>query len=387
MLVDLHAHYPMHVIPREQGDTRAAVRAPRHGGRWKAILVDLLSRLFNYQGPGDKPSVTVELMHAGDVGAILSVLYSPFDEMDLDLPYGAPPRAQYFQSVLDQIDAVEAHVAGEPLGATVAHDPAALEQAILAGRSAIVHCIEGGFALGATTAEVDTNVTTLAHRGVAYVTLAHLFWRGVATNAPALPFMPDGLYRRVFSEPAEGLTDLGRAAATAMAREGILVDITHMSDRAVDETFTVLPADVPVIASHMACRFDGSSEYNLRDATIREIAQRRGVMGVIACEHWAGSGPPKRKLKGFDDSFELICAHIDRIAQVTGSHDFAAIGSDLDGWIKPALPGLEHLGHMKALQEALAARYGADVSAKISGGNALELLKRAWRGAPTATAR
>src|SRR5262249_21140074 len=154
----------------------------------------------------------------------------------------------------------------------------------------------------------------------------------------ALPFMPDGLYRRVFSEPAQGLTDLGKAAAAAMAREGILVDITHMSDRAVDETLRVLPAEVPVLASHMACRFDGSAEYNLRDTTIREIARRRGVMGVIACEHWASSGPPKRKLKGFDDSFELICAHIDRIAQVTGSQDFAAIGSDLDGWIKPALP-------------------------------------------------
>ena len=57
---------------------------------------------------------------------------------------------------------------------------------------------------------------------------------------------------------------------------------------------------------------------------------------------------------------ELVYAHIDRIAQVTGSHDHAAIGSDLDGWIKPALPGLEHLGRMRHVQDALAAKYGAD---------------------------
>ena len=50
---------------------------------------------------------------------------------------------------------------------------------------------------------------------------------------------------------------------------------------------------------------------------------------------------------------ELVYAHIDRIAQVTGSHDHAAIGSDLDGWIKPALPGLEHLGRMRYVQDAL----------------------------------
>jgi microsomal dipeptidase-like Zn-dependent dipeptidase len=381
VLVDLHAHYPMHVIPAERADTRAAVRARRPGGRWKAILVDLLSRLFNYQGPGDTPSVTVERMREGDVAAILSVLYAPFDEMDLDLPYGAPPRSSYIDSVLDQIDAVEKHVEKEPLGATVARDPAALDAAIQAGQSAIVHCIEGGFALGSTPAEVDANVTTLAQRGVAYVTLAHLFWREVATNAPALPFMPDSLYRKVFGEPAVGLTGLGRAAVAAMTREGVLVDITHMSDRAVDETFSALAPDVPVIASHIGCRFESKAEYNLRDTTIREIARRRGVMGVIACEHWASEGPPKRKLKTFDDSFELVCAHIDRIERVTGSHDFAAIGSDLDGWIKPALPGLEHLGRMRELQDRLAERYGTEVAAKIAGGNALDLLRRAWRGA------
>ncbi len=381
MLVDLHAHYPMHVVPQERADTRAAVRARRPDGRWKAILVDLLSRLFNYEGPGDTPSVTVERMREGDVGAILSVLYSPFDEMDLELPYGAPPRTRYIDSVLDQIDSVEKHVASEPLGATVARDPAALDAAIEAGQSAIVHCIEGGFALGATPAEIDANVTTLAQRGVAYVTLAHLFWREIATNAPALPFMPDKLYRLVFGEPKQGLTELGRAAAAAMAREGVLVDITHMSDRAVDETFATLDSNVPVIASHMACRFDSSAEYNLRDETIREIARRRGIMGVIACEHWASEGPPKRKVKTFEDSFELVCAHIDRIERLTGSHDFAGIGSDLDGWIKPALPGLEHLGRMRQLQDALATRYGPEVAAKIAGGNALELLRRGWRGA------
>jgi hypothetical protein len=47
VLVDLHAHYPMHVIGRERADTRAAVRSAHPDGRWKAIVVDLLSRLFN----------------------------------------------------------------------------------------------------------------------------------------------------------------------------------------------------------------------------------------------------------------------------------------------------------------------------------------------------
>ena len=85
------------------------------------------------------------------------------------------------------------------------------------------------------------------------------------------------------------------------------------------------------------------------------------------------------KVKSFEDSMELVFTHIDRIAQVTGSHDHAAIGSDLDGWIKPALPGLEHLGRMRYVQDALAAKYGAEVAEKIASANVLALLRRAWR--------
>jgi microsomal dipeptidase-like Zn-dependent dipeptidase len=379
VLVDLHAHYPMHLIPPEQADTKAAILAQKPDSRWKAILIDLLSRRLNYQGPKGAPSVTVELMRAGDVGAVLSVLYSPLDEMDLSLEYGSPPKPGYIESVREQIDVVEGHVAKEPLGATVAHDAAALDAAIAAGQTAIVHAIEGGFALGSTAAEIDANVTELAGRGVAYVTLAHLFWRGVATNAPALPFLPDWLYRFVFPQPDVGLSPLGTAAARALARERVLVDITHMSERAIADTFSALGPDVPVIASHMACRFRKLS-YNLTDDVIREVGRRGGVMGVIACTHYTHDGlRPASKVKTFADSMELVYAHVDRIRQVTGSDDHAAIGSDLDGWIKPALPGLEHLGRMRHVQDALATKYGPEVADKISSGNVLALLRRAWR--------
>ncbi|HUC06594.1 MAG TPA: membrane dipeptidase [Solirubrobacterales bacterium] len=379
MLVDLHAHYPMHLIPPEQADTQAAVTARRPGARWKAIVIDLLSRRLNYEGPKGAPSVTVELMRTGDVGAVLSVLYSPLDEMDLRVSYGAPPRPGYIKSVLEQIKVVEEHVKTEPLGATVAHDAAALDAAIAGGRTAIVHCIEGGFALGATPAEIDANVAELARRGVVYVTLAHLFWRGVATNAPALPFMSDWLYRMVFPQPKVGLTELGTAAARALVRERVLVDITHMTERAIADTFSTVGPDAPVISSHMACRF-GKLSYNLTDDVIREVGRRGGVMGVIACKHYTHDGlRADNKVKTFEDSMELVYAHIDRIRQVTGSHDHAAIGSDLDGWIKPALPGLEHLGRMRYVQEALAAKYGAQVAEKIANANLLALLRRAWR--------
>jgi microsomal dipeptidase-like Zn-dependent dipeptidase len=148
------------------------------------------------------------------------------------------------------------------------------------GRIALVHCIEGGFHLGGTPEEVEIAVGELSRRGVAYITLAHLIWRSVATSANAIPFLPAPVYRALFPQPRVGLTELGRAAVTAMVRHGILVEVTHMSRRALDDTFALLDEldrdrTLPVIASHGAYRF-GGDRYNLDAATVGRIAARGG---------------------------------------------------------------------------------------------------------------
>ncbi len=83
MLVDLHAHYPMHLVPAEQPGTHELLKLWR-GARFRARLVDLISRAANYEGPNDTPSVTEDLLRQGRVGVALSVLYQPFDEIDLE---------------------------------------------------------------------------------------------------------------------------------------------------------------------------------------------------------------------------------------------------------------------------------------------------------------
>ena len=129
----------------------------------------------------------------------------------------------------------------------------------------------------------------------------------------------------------------------------------------------------------MACRF-GKLSYNLTDDVIREIGRRGGVMGVIACTHYTHDGlRPTSKVKTFEDSMELVFAHIDRVAKVTGSHDHAAIGTDLDGWIKPALPASSTSAACATCRTPWFSKYGVDVADKISSGNVLALLRRAWR--------
>jgi microsomal dipeptidase-like Zn-dependent dipeptidase len=380
MIVDLHAHFPMHLLPPEQRDTHAAVLAPWPGSRWRSVILEILSRLANYQGPRGGPGVTVELMRKGNVGAALSVLYAPFDEMDLSQPYAAPPLSRYVQSLRDQMALVEQDIAADP-NADMARNPAEMDAAIAAGRVAMIHSVEGAFALGATEAEIAATVEEFANRGVAYITLAHLFFRGIAQNAPAIPFVPDPLYKLVFPQPGSvGVTPLGQAALRAMVRHRVLVDITHMNDKAIDHTFKLLDEtgeNPPLIASHIACRFR-NTEYNLSDDVIREVGRRGGVMGVIDCEHWANDGLPKATTLA--DSVNVIAAHIDRIRQLTGSDDHIAIGTDLDGYIKPALPGLEHSGLLGALEQALIDRYGAAAAKKFCADNVLGLLRRYWRG-------
>jgi microsomal dipeptidase-like Zn-dependent dipeptidase len=78
----------------------------------------------------------------------------------------------------------------------------------------------------------------------------------------------------------------------------------------------------------------------------------------------------------FEHSFHLLCEHIERIADVSRSFDHVAIGSDLDGFIKPALPGLEHMGHMAELQRRLAKQYGSDYATQITHANALRVLRK-----------
>jgi microsomal dipeptidase-like Zn-dependent dipeptidase len=352
------------------------VLKPWPGSPWRSALLKFLDSRFNFQGPGDKPGATVDLMRQGDVGAALSVLYAPFDEMDLDAPYGAPPRAKYVQSLHDQIALVEKTIAADAQHAGIARTPAELQQVMSSGRVAIVHCIEGGFALGETEAEIAANVKAFADSGVAYITLAHLFYRGMAQNAPALPFLPDWLYKLVFPQKSKtGLTPLGQAAVRAMVANRVLVDVTHMNDTAIDHTFEVLGPGAPVIASHIACRL-GDAGYNLRDEAIREIGRRGGVIGVIACEHWAADGLDTPTT--FAESLDVIDQHVKRIYHVTGSYDHIAIGSDIDGFIKPTLPGLEHMGRMKAFQEALVARYDATLAEKFCSANLLRVLNAHW---------
>lgn len=404
MLADMHCHYPMHLAaqaPKRDPPGPAAVIAEELGrgsdrpGWADELRAEALKLAANFLNFGDdRWRVSLDELQAGDVRAVFSVLYEPFAEFDLDEPYGAGPENTYFDDLLGRLGGVEEELGRlDPDGSrhAVVRTAAELNQATNAGKVAFMHCVEGGFHLGASVDEVHANVGSLADRGVVYVTLAHLFWRRVATNAPAIPFLSDGTYNAVFEQPPEGLTDLGRAAVEAMYERGMLIDLSHMSELALAETFELLdeldrkgeghkPTEHPVVATHAGYRF-GEQEYMLSPQTIAKIAERGGVIGLILARHQLNENAG---VENPDDPAEtpvVLRRHIDEIRRCVPDHTNAhvAIGSDLDGFIKPTVAGIETAGDLASLAAPLEAAYGED-AAMILAGNAITVAETALGG-------
>jgi microsomal dipeptidase-like Zn-dependent dipeptidase len=382
-MIDLHVHFPMRLLggveaPRDVVKGMTRVRG-REDGKLRAAVLAIAARLFNFRHWDATWRVTPQLLEQGEVSVACSVLYRPFSELDLDEPYGAPPESAYYEKLVKLMDATEAEITRS--GGVLVQKAADLERP---GRR-YVHCIEGGFHLGATPEQVTAHVHELASRGVFYITLAHLFWRRVAANTPALPFLPDVVYNALFPQ-AKGaaLSPLGEAAVRAMYASGILVDISHMRDDAIDETFALVealdretgadPADYPVIVSHAGYRF-GGQKYNVSDATVARVAARGGVIGLIFAQHQMNDGLRRTDTKTLAQSLDVLGRHIDAI----GPHH-VAIGSDLDGFIKPTLGGIDTAADLVPFAAGLRARY-PEAAEQMLEGNARRLIQRRFASA------
>lgn len=428
LVVDMHAHYPMRWMPRFYWNGFALLRVALFGGsakaakiklevleqkegvpsievleaaqKWhvlsnrvKAILIALANIFLNFESPFAGYAISPDRMRMGGVRLAFSVLIDPCDEIlddsDKNWPAGTP-----FQHLTGQIKSVKETVNAKQQQDQVwipeRHElTAAIKEAREGGRIALIHCVEGGYHLGDNKTDVTDNIATLAKHGVAYVTLAHLLYRRLATCANALP-IPDWAYHRWFPQDDIGLTELGKHAVRQLAKHRILIDVCHMSKLAIIDTLCVLDefdrqnrntSPTPVIATHMACRID-SAEYNLSDDTIKRVIARKGLLGVIVSRHWMRQHSRARKYS-WADTCQIVSDHLERIS-TNGDCKLkcAAIGSDHDGFIKHALYGLEHPGKMKCLSSWIASEYPGE-AADILHENAIRVLQDYW-SQPTA---
>jgi microsomal dipeptidase-like Zn-dependent dipeptidase len=386
VIADLHCHYAMHLFPDDPDPhgSRASWRE-RLVGLFESAVMRLVARIANDRGWDTGWRISLDGLKAGGAQVVCSVLYWPPAEFDLSKLHGEPPLPEYYRDIQHQRKSVEDDLKTLDPGeakAIIARRAADFDD----NRIVFVHCVEGGMHLGDDADKIDDKVRELADQGVVYITLAHLFYRQVATNAPAIPIITDDKYHRVFPQPTGvGLTELGEAAVRAMYRHSVLIDVSHMSDEAIEETFELVekldaknpgdkPQDYPLIATHVGMRkaVPEAHEYNLSADTARKIHDRGGLIGLITCEHWMGPTTSP------SESQEVIGRHLRAIEEACGDHAATAIGTDLDGFVRPTLKGLGEAPELTVLEGWIRANASAADAESILHENAKRVLKRAF---------
>ena len=125
------------------------------------------------------------------------------------------------------------------------------------------------------------------------------------------------------------LTSSGRSLLDHMSRQGMILDVSHMSDESCAESLDRY--DGAIIASHSNCRALAPGDRQLTDPMIRRLGERDAVIGVAFSDRQlrgrSGASDPSRGPVTLDD----VVDHIDHLCQVLGDSRHVALGTDIDG--------------------------------------------------------
>jgi membrane dipeptidase len=328
--------------------------------------------------------VDIPRMREGGMNAIFFSIW-------IDGRIMGPPAVQ---KALDQIDAVHENVKKYSKDMMFCRTAAEVREAHKQGKIAALIGVEGGHMIGN-----DIRVLRMfGDLGVRYMTLSHFYndeWADSSTDKPA----------------HNGLTDFGKDIVREMNRQGIMVDISHVSDKTFYDALEVSKA--PLIASHSSCRALCNHVRDMSDDMIKALAAKGGVIqinyersfidqaykdaydkasgGVVAAmekvtKECAGDEAcVSRKIKDLETqmeasgalprvSWEKIIEHIDHVVKLVGA-EHVGLGSDFDGATMP--DGMEDCSKLPRITEALMRKgYSDDDLRKILGGNILRVMEQ-----------
>jgi membrane dipeptidase len=315
-------------------------------------------------------------------------------------------KGQYAHRTLALIDAVRQQAAKHPDQMMLVTTPEGIELAHREHRLAALMGIEGGHS-------IENNLGLLRDYydlGVRYMTLT---WSNSTDWADSSGDIDD----KTIPHTKEGLTEFGKDVVYEMNRLGMMVDISHVSDRTFYRTLVITRA--PVIASHSSARALCDAPRNMTDDMLRAVANSGGPTskgGVVQVNFYSaflsqsyrdaqkkiepevkaavqalkdkykadGKEAPDAEIEKLQRSYadriprpplSLLIDHIDHIAKVAGI-DHVGLGSDFDG-VGGQLPeGIDSVADLPKITAALMARgYSADDCRKILGGNLLRVFR------------
>ena len=266
------------------------------------------------------------------------------------------------------------------------------------GKFAVLMGIEGGHSI-----ENDLGLLRDFYRlGVRYMTLT---WSNTNDWADSSGDINDTTITH-----HNGLTTFGKQVVQEMNRLGMMVDISHVSDKTFWDV--VATTRTPIIASHSSARALTQAPRNLTDEMLQAVAKNNGVVMVNFFpafideswrQAWAAQSPERRKAqdalaaeykaKGLPvpytasdkidrefaakigrAPFNSLIDHFDHVIKVAGI-DHVGIGTDFDGIPVPP-DGIDSAADLPRITAALMTRgYTADDMKKLLGGNLLRVLR------------
>ena len=160
------------------------------------------------------------------------------------------------------------------------------------------------------------------------------------------------------ADQGKGLTGQGKDLVRELLRQEIVLDVSHLSDKGVEDLLGL--TDVPVIASHSNVRKIRNVPRNLPDDYIREIIRRKGLIGMNFFADFVGTKPQT----------EDIFRHMDAVLEL-GGEDALALGGDFDGSNGRFPAGIEGVQSIPLLREKMLQHgFSEELTEKIFYGNA-----------------
>ena len=266
-------------------------------------------------------------------------------------------------------------------GFRVAHSNAELDAALAAGQRAFVHTVEGGHQISADLAHDDVagrlaRVEELSRRGVASITIAHLFRNDLAGHSECIP--PDQhkiLFWKLDTkvDDKRGLTKAGEAVVKKMAELRIVPDVTHCSPVSRRQIYDLVGDQIPVVATHTGLQTLNDIPVNLSEDDVKAIAASGGVVGVIFMPYWLEESHPK-------DGLAAIWRTMRQINEWSGGDwQHVAIGTDFDGFTDPP-DDCNSAADLPRVQSMLEANGLSRTAVEaVLGGNARRVLRDGWR--------
>jgi membrane dipeptidase len=306
------------------------------------------------------------------------------------------------KKALEFIDLIHRLADDYPKDLVFADSVAGIRKAKADGKIAILIGIEGGHAI-----EDSLGALSSFYRlGVRYMTLTHFNTNDWADSSGA--FFSSGFDPKAYAVH-NGLTDFGREVILEMNRLGMLIDVSHVSDKTMADAIAASKA--PVFASHSSCRALSNIPRNVTDDQIRAIAKSGGVVMVnvstlflsqASVDAYLASRAAadvevkeaetrykddpktrdaevariKKKVHYPDADWKAVVDHMEHVMKVGGPQS-VGIGTDYDG-IEDPPTGLEDVSKLPKLTEELLRRGHSEEEVRgVLGENFLKFWDRA----------